>query len=144
HLFLTIHESIGHPTELDRALGYEANFAGTSYITPEKLGKARIASEHVNIYGDRTTERALGTVAYDDDGVKTTKFPIISKGIFTQVAYQARTPDFWQSCDGVAGPSYWQMYGTARDGKGEPVQVNSISHGCSPARFRQVNVIVTD
>ena len=58
HLFLTIHESVGHPTELDRALGYEANFAGTSYLTPEKLRKERIASEQVSIYGDRTTERS--------------------------------------------------------------------------------------
>ena len=227
-------------TELDRALGYEANYAGTSYLTPDKMGKERIASEHVSIYGDRTTERALATVAYDDDGVKTTQFPIIDKGIFagyqtirdqahligekesrgccyadswasvpfqrmpnvslepgkpdttlddlisgiddgiliegrgsysidqqrynfqfggdafweikggkkrgmiSQVAYQARTPDFWQACDGVAGPSYWQMYGSGADGKGEPMQINSMSHGCSPSRFRQINVIVTD
>jgi TldD protein len=82
HLFLTIHESVGHPTELDRALGYEANFAGTSYLTPDKLRKERIASEYVSIYGDRTTERALATVAYDDDGVKATKFPLIDKGMF--------------------------------------------------------------
>ena len=240
HLFLTIHESIGHPTELDRALGYEANYAGTSYLTVDKLRKERIASDIVNVYGDRTTERGLATVAYDDDGVKTTKFPIISKGIFSgyqtirdqahligekasrgccyadswasvpfqrmpnvslepggsdvtiedliggvedgiliegrgsysidqqrynfqfggdafweikggkkrgmisQVAYQARSPDFWKSCDGIAGPSYWQMYGSANDGKGEPTQINSMSHGCSPSRFRNIDVILTD
>lgn len=240
HLFLTIHESIGHPTELDRALGYEANFAGTSFLTPDKLGKERVGSPVVNFYGDRVTPRALSTTAYDDDGVKTTKFPIVSKGIFTgyqtirdqahligekesraccyadswssvpfqrmpnvslepgaadstlealisgtdngiliegrgsysidqqrynfqfggdafyqirggkragmisQVAYQARTPDFWQACDAIAGPSYWQLYGSPNDGKGEPQQINSMSHGCSPARFRQINVIQTD
>jgi TldD protein len=240
HLFLTIHESVGHPTELDRALGYEANYAGTSYLTPDKLRKERIASQHVNIYGDRTAERGLATVAYDDDGVRTTKFPIVNKGIFvgyqtirdqahlirekesrgccyadswanvpfqrmpnvslepgksdvtiedlisgiddgifiegrgsysidqqrynfqfggdafweikggkkrgmiSQVAYQARTPDFWKACDGIAGSSYWQMYGSGNDGKGEPVQINSMSHGCSPSRFRQIDVIVTD
>ena len=61
HLMLTIHESVAHPTELDRALGYEANYAGTSYITPDKIGK-RIASEHCTFIGDRTSPRALATV----------------------------------------------------------------------------------
>jgi TldD protein len=239
HLFLTIHESVGHPTELDRALGYEANFAGTSYITMDKIGQ-KIASEAVTIYGDKTYERGLATVAYDDDGVKTTRFPIIENGVFkhyqtirdqahlvsekesrgcsyaqswatvpfqrmpnvwlapgkpqttlddlisgiedgvliegrgsysidqqrynfqfgggafweikggkkrsmiSRVSYQARTPDFWQACDAVAGPSYWQQYGAYADAKGEPTQLNAVSHGCSPARFRQVNVILTD
>ncbi len=239
HLFLTIHESIGHSTELDRALGYEANYAGTSFLTLDKLGKQRIGSPIVNFYGDRTTDKGLATVAYDDDGVKTTRFPIVEKGIFThyqtirdqahlihekesrgccyadswstvpfqrmpnvslepgpdatlndlisgvedgiliegrgsysidqqrynfqfggdafweikggkkggmisQVAYQSRTTDFWQSCDAIANRSYWQLYGSGRDGKGEPTQINSMSHGCSPARFRQINVIQTD
>ena len=240
HLCLTIHETIGHSTELDRALGYEANFAGTSFLTPEKLGKFRVGSELVNIFGDRTSQYGLATVKYDDDGVKTTKFPIIEKGVFThyqtirdqvhlvgekesrgccysdswsdvpfqrmpnvsldpgpagvtlddlisgiddgvliegtgswsidqqrynfqfggdafwqitggkkagmisRVAYQGRTPEFWQSCDGIAGRSFWQQYGFPNDGKGEPEQVNAMSHGCSPTRFRQVNVLVTD
>lgn len=239
HLMLTIHESVAHPTELDRALGYEANYAGTSYITPDKIGK-RIASEHCTFIGDRTSPRALGTVAYDDDGVKTSQFTIIDKGIFrnyqttreqahlvgdkeshgcsqadswatvpfqrmpnvwlkpgpdettldsliagiddgvlidgrgsysidqqrynfqfggdafweikggkklgmiSSVAYQARTPDFWQACDGTAGSAYWRQFGTTGDAKGEPTQINSISHGCSPSRFRQINVLVTD
>jgi len=239
HLMLTIHESVGHPTELDRALGYEANYAGTSYITPDKIGK-RIASDHITIVGDRTSPRALATCGYDDDGVKTSQFTIIDRGIFktyqttrdqahligekeshgcsqadswatvpfqsmpnvwlkagpreetidtliagiddgvlidgrgsysidqqrynfqfggdafweikggkkrgmlSRVSYQARTPDFWQSCDGVAGPAYWQQFGTTGDAKGEPTQINAISHGCSPSRFRQVNVLVTD
>ncbi len=81
HLMLTIHESVAHPTELDRALGYEANYAGTSYITPDKIGK-RIASEHCTFIGDRTQARGLGTCGYDDDGVKTSEFTIIDKGIF--------------------------------------------------------------
>ena len=239
HLWLTIHESLGHSTELDRALGYEANFAGTSFLTTEKMGKERVGSELINIWGDRTTERGLATTGYDDDGVKATKFPIIEKGVFkhyqtirdqahligekesrgccyaddwssvpfqrmpnvwlepgkrettpedliagvedgilidgdgsfsidqqrynfqfggdafwlikggkkqgmvANVAYQARTTDFWQSCDGIAGPAYWLQYGAPNDGKGEPEQINSVSHGCSPARFRQVNVIQT-
>jgi TldD protein len=240
HLALTIHESIGHPTELDRALGYEANYAGTSFLTPDKLGKERIGSSLVTFYGDRTLEKALATTAYDDDGVKTTRFPIIEKGIFrhfqttrdqahlvgekesrgccyaqswsdfpfqrmpnvwlaagpddvtlddllsgvddgilidgrgsysidqqrynfqfggdafweikggkkrgmlSRVSYQAKTTDFWQACDGIAGRSYWQPYGFGSDAKGEPVQLNSMSHGCAPARFRQIHVLETD
>ncbi len=240
HLWLTIHESLGHSTELDRALGYEANYAGTSFLTIDKLGKQRVGSDLINIWGDRTNERGLATIGYDDDGVKTTKFPIIEKGIFTHyqtirdqahligekesrgccyadswasvpfqrmpnvwlepgpretslesliagvedgilidgdgsfsidqqrynfqfggdafweikggkkgrmlrsVAYQAKTTDFWTSCDGVAGPAYFQQYGALNDGKGEPAQSNAVSHGCSPARFRQINVIQTD
>jgi TldD protein len=240
HLCLTIHESIGHSTELDRALGYEANYAGTSFLTTDKMGKFRVGSDPVNIFGDRTTEFGLSTVKYDDDGVKTTRFPIIEKGIFkhyqtirdqahlvgetesrgccyadswasvpfqrmpnvslapgsdtvspddlisgvddgvliegtgsysidqqrynfqfggdafweikggkkrgmiSRVAYQARTPDFWQACDGIAGRAYWQQYGFPGDGKGEPVQTNAMSHGCSAARFHQINVLLTD
>jgi TldD protein len=240
HLWLTIHESLGHSTELDRALGYEANYAGTSFLTTDKLGKQRVGSDIVNIWGDRTNDRGLATIGYDDDGVKATKFPIIEKGIFTHyqtirdqahligekesrgccyadswgsvpfqrmpnvwlepgpretdlaaliagvedgilidgdgsfsidqqrynfqfggdafweikggkkgrmlrsVAYQAKTTDFWTSCDAIAGPAYFQQYGALNDGKGEPPQSNAVSHGCSPARFRQVNVIQTD
>jgi TldD protein len=240
HLFLTIHESIGHSTELDRALGYEANYAGTSFLTPGKLGKERIGSPIVTFHGDRTNPQGLATIAYDDDGVRTTKFPIVDKGVFrhfqtirdqahlvgeaesrgcchadswasvpfqrmpnvwmeagaadvtlddliagvedgilidgrgsysidqqrynfqfggdafweikggkkrgmiSRAAYQSRTTDFWQACDGVAGPSYWRQYGSGRDGKGEPPQLNSVSHGCSPSRFRRIEVILTD
>ncbi len=240
NLFLTIHESIGHSTELDRALGYEANFAGTSFLTLDKLGKERVASGLVTIYGDRTNERGLATVKYDDDGVPAQRFPIIDSGIFkhyqttremaplcgekqsngcsyadswanipfqrmpnvwlapgkaettledliggiddgilidgrgsysidqqrynfqfggdafwdikggkkrgmiSRVAYQSRTPDFWQACDGIAGPAFWQQAGTPGDGKGEPMQTNNVSHGCAPARFRQITVIQTD
>jgi TldD protein len=85
HLWLTIHESIGHPTELDRALGFEANFAGTSFCTPAKLGD-RYASDEVTVVADRTQVGALATVGYDDDGVPTTEYPIVDKGKF--VAFQ--------------------------------------------------------
>ncbi len=240
HLWLTIHESIGHSTELDRALGYEANYAGTSFLTTEKMGKFSIGSELINVFGDRTNDRGLSTVKYDDDGVLTTKFPIIEKGVFkhyqtirdqahligetesrgccyadswssvpfqrmpnvwlapgpatvtpddlisgvddgiliegdgsfsidqqrynfqfggdafweikggkkrgmiSRVAYQARTPDFWHACDGISGPSFWQQFGAPSDGKGEPAQSNAVSHGCSPSRFREINVLLTD
>lgn len=86
NLFLTIHESCGHPTELDRALGYEANYAGTSFMTPDKLGNLRYGSEIINLIADRTQQYGLATRGYDDDGVKTTEFPIIENGRF--VNYQ--------------------------------------------------------
>src|ERR1035438_5767084 len=66
------------------------------------------------------------------------------RGMISRVSYQSRTPDFWQACDGTAGPAYWRQYGTTGDAKGEPTQINSISHGCSPTRFRGINVILTD
>jgi TldD protein len=199
-----------------------------------------VGSDVVNFFGDRTTEFGMSTVKYDDDGVKTMRFPIIEKGIFkhyqtirdqahligetesrgccyadswssvpfqrmpnvwlapsesdttaddliagvddgvliegtgsysidqqrynfqfggdafweikggkkrgmiSRVAYQARTPDFWQACDAIAGRAYWQQYGLFNDGKGEPTQINAMSHGCAPSRFRQINVLVTD
>ncbi len=85
NLWLTIHDTVGHPTELDRALGYEANYAGTSFATPEKLGHLDYGSELVTIVGDRTQDTGLATVAYDDDGVKTQgkEFKIIDSGIFS-------------------------------------------------------------
>jgi TldD protein len=86
HLWLTIHESIGHPTELDRALGYEANFAGTSFVTVDKLKKLTYGSTLLNIVADRTQEGALGTIGYDDDGVPAESYKIIDTGDF--VDYQ--------------------------------------------------------
>lgn len=84
NLWLTIHETVGHPTELDRALGYEANYAGTSFCTPEKLDTLRYGSEIVNIFADRTADQGLSTIGWDDDGVQTAgkEFPIIKDGIF--------------------------------------------------------------
>jgi TldD protein len=239
HLGLTIHESIGHSTELDRALGYEANYAGTSFLTTDKLGKFRVGSDIVNFNGDRTRPESLSTCGYDDDGVKTRQFPIIREGIFVgyqtirdqahligqtesmgccyadsyasvpfqrmpnvwlepsdkpvtldelvggvengvlidgrgsysidqqrynfqfggdafweikggkkgrmiaDVAYQSRTPDFWSSCDGIGGLALWENVGLDADGKGQPGQINAMSHGCAPARFRRVNVLRT-
>jgi len=84
HLALTIHESIGHSTELDRALGYEANFSGTSFVAPPAsvMGKLQIGSPKVNIVGDRTLPQAMSTVGYDDDGVKATSWHIVKGGVF--------------------------------------------------------------
>ena len=242
HLCLTIHESVGHSTELDRALGYEANFAGTSFLAPPEkvMGKFRMGSELMNVIGDRTLPGGLSTVGYDDEGIKTSSFDIVKNGVFmhyqtirdqarligenesraccyadsfdsipfqripnvwlkasekpmtlddlmagvddgilidgmgswsidhqrynfqfggdafweiksgkkgkmiSRVAYQSRTPDFWSALDGLCDQRFWQNYGLTGDGKGEPTQINSMSHGCPPSRFRQMNVLLTD
>ena len=83
-LFLTIHESIGHSTELDRAMGYEANSAGTSFLAPpnDVLGKLRLGPDMLTIRGDRSQPDGLATIGYDDDGVKPEDFDIIRNGIF--------------------------------------------------------------
>jgi len=238
NLWLTIHESVGHPTELDRAMGYEANYAGTSFLTTDKLGKFRFGSPMVNFIGDRTHRDGLATSGYDDDGVPTTQWDIVKDGIFVDyqttreqaawigrdrsyacsyadswgsvpfqrmpnvslkagkdrltlaeliaetkngllaegrssysidqqrynfqfsaqlfreikdgkvggliedAAYQAITPEFWNSCDRICSEGY-ELGGSFFDGKGEPGQINAVSHGCAPSRFRQVNVLNT-
>jgi len=89
HLWLTIHESVGHPTELDRVLGYEANFAGTSFATLDKWQskKFKYGADIVNIVADKTTPGSLANVGYDDEGVKCKRWDIIKDGIL--VNYQA-------------------------------------------------------
>lgn len=242
NLWLTIHESIGHSTELDRVLGMEANFAGTSFVKVSDMGKLQYAAPIVNIVGDRTQTRALSTCGYDDDGVKTKQWHIIKNGLFVDFqtireqsniigrkeshgacyadswasvpfqrmpnvslmpaegcesvgidqlingvddgllifgtagysidqqrynfqfsgqvgyeiksgkrgemvrdfAYQSNTLDFWHACDGLGSREHYQLGGSFFDGKGEPGQVNSMSHGCPPARFRRINVLNTE
>ncbi len=89
HLGLTIHESVGHPLELDRVLGYEANYAGTSFATLDKWesGDFKYGSDIVNIVADKTQVGSLGAVGYDDEGVKCTKWDLIRDGIL--VNYEA-------------------------------------------------------
>jgi TldD protein len=238
NLWLTIHESVGHPTELDRALGYEANYAGTSFLTTDKLGKLRFGSDIVNFVADRTQPNGLATCGYDDDGVPAGEWDLVKNGIFVDyqttreqanwigrersygcsyadswssvpfqrmpnvslraggnklaleeliaetrdgiyiegnssysidqqrynfqfsgelfweikdgkiagmledVAYQAITTDFWNACDRICSEGY-DLGGSFFDGKGEPSQSNAVSHGCAPARFRQINVLNT-
>jgi TldD protein len=245
HLWLTIHESIGHPTELDRAMGYEANYAGTSFVAPPEkmLGQLKYGPAFMNIQADRTQPESLARVAWDDEGVPADQWLIVEKGIFkdyqttreqaawiaketgvtrshgcsfaqswgdvqfqrmpnvsllpgeadvslddivadTQrgivvknrgswsidqqrynfqfsgqvayevkdgkitgmlkdVAYQSRTPEFWNSMDMIGGKASYWLGGSFGDGKGEPSQSNSVSHGCPPARFRNVNIVNT-
>jgi TldD protein len=249
HLWLTIHESVAHPTELDRAMGYEANYAGTSFVSPPEkmLGQFKYGPELMNIQGDRNQVGCLGTVGWDDEGVKPEPFLIIKKGIVNDyqttreqaawldwwykkqgretrshgcsyaqnwdnvqfqrmpnvsllpgekeqsfedliaatdrgiaiigdgsfsidqqrynaqfggqvfheikggkivgqlkdVAYQMRTPDFWNSMDMIGGKKSYELGGSFFDGKGQPGQINAVSHGAVPARFRNINVINT-
>lgn len=238
-LFLTIHESVGHSTELDRILGYEANYAGTSFCTLEKLGTLKFASEIVNFVGNRTEPGALATCAYDDEGVGTKRWDIVRDGVLVNyqttreqahllgqqsslgcsyadswssiqfqrmpnvslmpgtqplglddliaatedgllfrgrasysidqqrynfqfgaqtvweikkgkvvglvddAVYQSNTLQFWNACDLLGGPESYELGGTFNDGKGEPPQRSSVSHGCVPARFRQINILNT-
>ena len=86
NLFLTIHESIGHATELDRALGFEAAYAGTSFATFDQLGSLRYGSSELNVVGDRIAEHGLATVGFDDEGVAGQSFDLITGG--TLVGYQ--------------------------------------------------------
>jgi TldD protein len=250
HLWLTIHESIAHPTELDRVFGYEANYAGTSFIYPpaDFLGRFRYGPAIMNIQGERSSPGGLSTVGFDDEGVRPRDYLIVRNGVLADlqttreqvprlaewysqsgqpvvshgcsyaqswadvqfqrmpnvnllphpdrdvpldeliegvengilidgngsfsidqqrynaqftgqvfreirngrvggmlkdVAYQMRTPEFWNSMDLIGGPSTYWVGGANNDGKGQPSQVNAVSHGCVPSRHRGVDVINT-
>jgi TldD protein len=117
HLWLTIHESVAHPTELDRAMGYEANYAGTSFVFPpdKVLGSLKFGSPLMNIRGDRSQPGSLAACGWDDDGVKPEDFDIVKNGIF--VDYQTtREQALWLD---------WYYKKT-----GKPTR----SHGCSYAQ----------
>ncbi|WP_225043123.1 TldD/PmbA family protein [Xanthomonas campestris] len=240
HTWLTIHESVGHPLELDRVLGYEANFAGTSFATLDKLKAGfQYGSDKVHILADKTQPGSLGAVGYDDEGVKTKQWDLIRDGklvdyqairdqahilgktasdgccyadswssvqfqrmanvslaagktplsvsdlikdvengiyiigdgsfsidqqrynaqfggqlfyeikngaithMLEDVAYQIRTPEFWNACSAVADQRDYRLGGSFFDGKGQPSQSSAVSHGSSTARFDGINVINT-
>lgn len=241
HLWLTIHESVGHPTELDRVLGYEANYAGTSFLTLDKWQskKFNFGSKLVNIVADKTQVGSLGAVGYDDEGVKCKQWDLIKDGILVNyqairdqvniidqkeshgccysqswrdvqfqrmanvslqpgkeqltpgqmvagvekgiyivkdgsfsidqqrynfqfggvlffeikdgkiagmlkdVAYQANTQEFWNSCAQICDARDYRLGGAFSDGKGQPGQSNAVSHGSATARFNGINVINT-
>ncbi|OKH81334.1 peptidase C69 [Mycobacterium sp. ST-F2] len=86
NLWLTIHESIGHATEYDRAIGYEAAYAGTSFATPDKLGTMQYGSPIMNVTADRTVEHGLATIGFDDEGVRAQSWDLVRDGVF--VGYQ--------------------------------------------------------
>ncbi len=235
HLSLTIHESCGHPSELDRALGYEANYAGTSFLTPDTRGTFRYGSQQVNLVADNTEPGTLAATGFDDDGVQCQRWDVVRNGMFVgyctnrevaskigeprsrgsnradgwghvpivrianiglepgeatrdqliadvkrgiyieghgsysidqrrynfqfggdafwliengkrthmlrDVIYHGITPEFWNSCDGVADRSFRGRYGFITCGKGQPGQSGWMTHAASPARFRRVQVI---
>jgi TldD protein len=230
---LQVHESVGHPTELDRVFGTEAAYAGTSFLKAADLGSLRYGSELMNVTADATTPGGLGTFAFDDEGVPARREPIVESGILrgfltsretaarlgtdaggsmradgwsrmplvrmtnlhlepgegtledlladvddgiylatnkswsiddkrlnfqfgTEIAWEIKrgklgrmlrdatytgvTPVFWASLDALAGPEEWRMHGLVNCGKGQPGQQAHVSHGASPARFRNVQV----
>lgn len=109
NLWLTIHESIGHPTELDRAMGLEADYAGTSFIAADAAGKLRIGSDIVNLVADRTQPGGLATVAWDDEGVASGRWPIVEDGRF--VGWQTtRDQAAWVGEPASRGCCYGQRY----------------------------------
>jgi TldD protein len=97
HMYLTIHESIGHPTELDRVLGYEANYAGTSFATIDKAKSKefKYGSPLVTVLADKTQPGSLGAVGYDDEGVPTKEWEIIKDGILVNYQRRAIRPTSW-------------------------------------------------
>lgn len=230
---LQIHESCGHPSELDRVLGSEIGFAGGSFLTPDRRGSFRYGSRHVNIYADPAESAGAGSYKYDDEGVRARRVDLVREGVFTgyltsresapfigersngsmraeswkgiplirmsniclepgsgtledlmadtkdgilmstnrswsiddrrlnfqfgtEAAYEIKngrvrqilknpvyfgvTPAFWASCDAVCGKDEWRMWGLNSCAKGEPVQMASVGHGASPARFCGVSV----
>jgi TldD protein len=250
HLWLTIHESIAHPTELDRIVGYEANYAGTSFISPlqDFLGRFRYGPDFMNVQAERSAPGSLSVAGWDDEGVAPREYLIVRDGILwdlqttrelvrymepwyresgqpttshgqsyaqtwadvqfhrmpninllphperdvsleeliggvrrgilidgegsfsidqqrfnaqfggqvfheirdgrvtgmlRDVAYQIRTPEFWNGMDLLGGPSTYFLGGAFNDGKGQPSQSNAVSHGCVPTRHRDVTVINT-
>src|SRR3954471_19439430 len=115
HLWLTIHESIGHATELDRAMGYEANYAGTSFVAPPEkvLGKLKYGPEFMNIQGDRTQPGSLSACGWDDEGVVPETFLIIKNGIvndYQTTREQAPWLDWWYKKQGKQTRSHGCSY----------------------------------
>ena len=94
HAMLTIHEIVAHATELDRIMGYEANYAGTSFVKVSDVGKLKYGSKLFNVTADKTIPGGLGTSGYDDDGVKTTKFPLVRDGILVGLMTNRETAHY--------------------------------------------------
>ena len=107
-LALQVHESIGHPVELDRVLGTEASYAGTSFVTLDKLNRLKYASPIVSVYQDATIEGALGSFGYDDEGVPAQRLPIIKDGLFVGYLSSRETaPVIGRSSSGAMRADGW-------------------------------------
>lgn len=112
HMQLTIHEIIAHPTELDRVVGYEANYAGTSFISLKDVGKLVYGSKLFNVVADRTFEGAMATVGYDDDGVKGQKWQIVKDGILVGLQTNRETAHYMgeKESRGCTFANHWRNY----------------------------------
>jgi len=112
HAMLTIHEIVAHATELDRILGYEANYAGTSFVKLTDVGKLKYGSKLMNVTADRTMPGGMATIGYDDDGVKTMEFPIIRDGILVGLQTNRETaPQIGDKASkGCTSASSWRDY----------------------------------
>jgi TldD protein len=112
HAMLTIHEIVAHATELDRVMGYEANYAGTSFVKIADIGKLKYGSKLFNVTADRTMPGGLATIGYDDDGVKTTQFPIIREGILVGLQTNREMAHYINEKEsrGCTSASSWRDY----------------------------------
>jgi TldD protein len=112
HSALTIHEIIAHPTELDRIVGYEANYAGTSFITLKDLGKLKYGTRLMNVYADRTHVGGASTVGYDDDGVEAQKWDIVREGILVGLQTNRETAHYIgeEFSRGCTFANHWRNY----------------------------------
>jgi TldD protein len=112
HAMLTIHEIVAHATELDRILGYEANYAGTSFVKLSDVGTLKYGSKLMNITADRTMPGGMATIGFDDDGVKTTEFPIVRDGILAGLQTNRETaPQIGDKASkGCTSASSWRDY----------------------------------
>jgi TldD protein len=112
HAMLTIHEIIAHPTELDRVMGYEANYAGTSFITLPDVGKLKYGSKLFNVTADRTIPGGMCTIGYDDDGVKTQEWPLVRDGVLVGLQTNRETAHFMNEKEsrGCTFATSWRNY----------------------------------
>ncbi len=112
HLALTIHEIIAHPTELDRIVGYEANYAGTSFVKVPDLKKLKYGSKNLTVYADRTHVGGMSTVGFDDDGVKAQRWPIIQEGILVGLQTNRETAHYIGENEsrGCTFANHWRNY----------------------------------
>lgn len=230
---IQIHETIGHPTELDRVLGTEVSLAGKSHLTTDKLHRFQMGAPHVNITHDATIEGGLGSFGYDDEGIPAQKTYLIKDGIFNDYltsretapvigqnsngamradswasipiirmtninllpgtwelddliadtdegiylesagspsiddmrlnyhivaeigwlikngkktemirrpSYSGISYEIWRNCDAICNQNYWDVWGVPNCGKGDPMQIMTVGHGASPARFRNIKL----
>jgi TldD protein len=112
HAMLTIHEIIAHPTELDRVMGYEANYAGTSFVKLSDVGKLKYGSKLFNVTADRILPGGMCTIGYDDDGVKTQQWPLIREGVLVSLQTNRETAHYMNETQsrGCTFATSWRNY----------------------------------